>query len=231
MRQALHVQDGGQGDRGPGGHAAITFMAKYDDRGGQFLPHPHARCGTTRTNPCSPVPGTTGSRRYSSNSWPACSPHCRELTLFVAPNVNSYKRFVTGSFAPTALAWGHDNRSCALRVVGHHPSSLRVECRVPGGGREPLPGVVGDCRRWSVRYREGPRARARVRRQCLCLGQAAVAAPTSGRQPDCSPRARSPVTPSATTLSPTTPTWHGVELDAFDATVTDWERYRGFERL
>jgi glutamine synthetase len=43
----------------------------------------------------------------------------REMTLLLAPNVNSYKRFAEGSFAPTAVAWGEDNRTCALRVVGH----------------------------------------------------------------------------------------------------------------
>jgi len=52
----------------------------------------------------------------------------QELTLFFAPHVNSYKRFVPGSFAPTAVAWGHDNRTCSMRVVGHG-SSLRVENR------------------------------------------------------------------------------------------------------
>ena len=56
----------------------------------------------------------------------------RELTLFYAPNINSYKRFVDGSFAPTAVAWGLDNRTCALRVVGHG-SGMRMECRAPGG--------------------------------------------------------------------------------------------------
>ena len=56
----------------------------------------------------------------------------RELTLFFAPNINSYKRFADGSFAPTALAWGLDNRTCALRVVGHG-RNIRVECRVAGG--------------------------------------------------------------------------------------------------
>ena len=56
----------------------------------------------------------------------------RELTLFYAPNINSYKRFVEGSFAPTAVAWGLDNRTCALRVVGHG-HSMRMECRAPGG--------------------------------------------------------------------------------------------------
>ena len=56
----------------------------------------------------------------------------REMTLFFAPNINSYKRYVEGSFAPTAVAWGLDNRTCALRVVGKG-HSLRVENRVPGG--------------------------------------------------------------------------------------------------
>ena len=56
----------------------------------------------------------------------------RELTLFYAPNINSYKRFVDGSFAPTAIAWGMDNRTCALRVVGHG-HGMRMECRAPGG--------------------------------------------------------------------------------------------------
>ena len=53
----------------------------------------------------------------------------RELTLCFAPNVNSYKRFVPGSFAPTAVAWGVDNRTCALRVVGHGPSRAHRDAR------------------------------------------------------------------------------------------------------
>ncbi len=56
--------------------------------------------------------------------------------MFFAPNINSYKRFAAGSFAPTALAWGMDNRTCAFRVVGHGPS-LRVENRLPGGDVNP----------------------------------------------------------------------------------------------
>ena len=54
------------------------------------------------------------------------------MTLFYAPNINSYKRFAEGSFAPTAIAWGWDNRTCALRIVGHG-HSLRMENRAPGG--------------------------------------------------------------------------------------------------
>ena len=64
-----------------------------------------------------------------------------ELTYFFAPNVNSYKRYVAGSFAPTAVAWGLDNRTCALRVVGHGPS-LHLETRVPGGDVNPYLAVA-----------------------------------------------------------------------------------------
>ena len=60
----------------------------------------------------------------------------RELAIFFAPNVNSYKRFAAGSWAPTTLAWGRDNRTCGFRVVGHG-SGLRVETRIPGGDVNP----------------------------------------------------------------------------------------------
>ena len=65
----------------------------------------------------------------------------RELALCYAPNINSYKRYVPGSFAPTSVRWGPDNRTCALRLVGHGPS-LRVENRVPGGDVNPYLAVA-----------------------------------------------------------------------------------------
>lgn len=68
--------------------------------------------------------------------------HLRELALLFAPNINSYKRFVPGSFAPTAIRWGRDNRTCALRLVGHGPS-LRLENRVGGGDVNPYLAVAG----------------------------------------------------------------------------------------
>ena len=68
--------------------------------------------------------------------------HLRELTLLFAPNINSYKRYVPGSFAPTAVRWGRDNRTCALRLVGHGPS-LRLENRVAGGDVNPYLAVAG----------------------------------------------------------------------------------------
>jgi glutamine synthetase len=60
----------------------------------------------------------------------------KELAVFVAPTINSYKRFVAESWAPTTLAWGHDNRTCGFRVVGHG-GGLRTETRIPGGDVNP----------------------------------------------------------------------------------------------
>ena len=84
-----------------------------------------------------PEPGGDGHERdvpaLHRRAW---SRHTRELALLLAPNVNSYKRFARGSFAPTALVWGHDNRTCALRVVGHG-TGMRVESRVAGGDVNP----------------------------------------------------------------------------------------------
>ncbi len=68
--------------------------------------------------------------------------HMKELTLLYAPNINSYKRYVPGSFAPTSIRWGRDNRTCSFRLVGHGPS-LRLENRVPGGDVNPYLAVSG----------------------------------------------------------------------------------------
>jgi glutamine synthetase len=65
--------------------------------------------------------------------WIACG---RELAVFLAPNVNSYKRYAAGSWAPTTLAWGHDNRTCGFRIVGHG-AAQRIETRIPGGDVNP----------------------------------------------------------------------------------------------
>ncbi len=61
-----------------------------------------------------------------------CMAGIRELAFFIAPFINSYKRFAPGSWAPVHIVWGRDNRTCAFRVVGSGPS-LRMECRLPGG--------------------------------------------------------------------------------------------------
>jgi glutamine synthetase len=67
--------------------------------------------------------------------------YLKELALFVAPTINSYKRFAAGSWAPTTLAWGHDNRTCGFRIVGHG-QGLRAETRIPGGDVNPYLGFA-----------------------------------------------------------------------------------------
>ena len=65
----------------------------------------------------------------------------RELALFVAPSVNSYKRYASESWAPTSISWGRDNRTCGFRIVGHG-QSRRVECRIPGADVNPYLGYA-----------------------------------------------------------------------------------------
>ena len=67
--------------------------------------------------------------------------HIRELALFVAPSVNSYKRYAAESWAPTSISWGRDNRTCGFRIVGHG-ASRRVECRIPGADMNPYLGMA-----------------------------------------------------------------------------------------
>jgi glutamine synthetase len=67
--------------------------------------------------------------------------HIRELSLFVAPSVNSYKRYAAESWAPTSVSWGRDNRTCGFRIVGHD-QSRRVECRIPGADVNPYLGFA-----------------------------------------------------------------------------------------
>src|SRR5436853_1439916 len=103
---------------------AITFMAKYDEREGSSC-HIHlSLAGADGGALFADEPGVFDAFVAGQLAG------LRELTLFFAPNVNSYKRFAAGSFAPTAVAWGSDNRTCAMRVVGHG-AARRVENRMP----------------------------------------------------------------------------------------------------
>jgi glutamine synthetase len=68
--------------------------------------------------------------------------HVRELALFVAPAINSYKRYAAESWAPTSVAWGRDNRTAGFRIVGHG-QSRRIECRIPGADANPYLAFAG----------------------------------------------------------------------------------------
>jgi glutamine synthetase len=67
--------------------------------------------------------------------------HVRELALFIAPSINSYKRYAAESWAPTSVSWGRDNRTCGFRIVGHG-QSRRIECRIPGADVNPYLGFA-----------------------------------------------------------------------------------------
>ena len=119
-RRALDLQERRQGDRRPGGDGDQLHGQVRRARG-QLVPHPLL---ARRRDGHAVRP-----RRREFESFLAGQLAClRELTLLYAPNVNSYKRYAAGSFAPTAVAWATDNRTCALRVVGHG-ARLRVENR------------------------------------------------------------------------------------------------------
>jgi glutamine synthetase len=154
----------------------------------------------------------------------------REFTLMYAPNVNSYKRFQPGSFAPTAVRWGADNRTCSLRVVGHGPS-LRVENRVPGADVNPylaiaamvagaVHGITSELALEDIfpgnAYEDpnAPHVPSTLRDALVLWEESELARAAFG------PEVVAHYANNAR-----------VELAAFDAAVTDWELLRGYERL
>ncbi len=208
---------------------SLTFMAKFDEREGNSC-HIHLSLRGDDGSAVFADDGTADGMSPLFRSFIAGQlATLRELALFFAPNINSYKRFVDGSFAPTALAWGMDNRTCALRVVGHG-HSMRVECRAPGGDvnqylatsaliagglhgierelqlPEPLAGNA---------YKSGAQRLPTTLNEAAALfGDSEVARQAFGDDV------------VAHYLNNAR-----VEIDAFNGTVTDWERIRGFERL
>ena len=207
---------------------ALTFMAKVNEREGSSC-HIHL---SVRGTDGSPVMAGDGPHGFSPlmEHWIAGQlAVMRELTLLSAPNINSYKRFVPGSFAPTAIAWGFDNRTCALRVVGKG-QSLRVENRVPGGDVNQYlataaiiaAGIYGieneltldDAFEGNAYTADFPRVPSTLREAAELLSGSAVARSAFGLD----------VVEHYLTMA-------AVEQTAFDAAVTDWERFRGFERL
>ena len=117
---------------------SVTFMAKFAaDRAGSSC-HTHISLWRDGRNAfmgeadLGPVKCSEWFRWFLGG-WIA---HVPDVTVFYAPTVNSYKRFVDASWAPTRLAWSYDNRTAAFRVVGRGPS-LRIECRIPGADCNP----------------------------------------------------------------------------------------------
>lgn len=207
---------------------SLTFMAKYDEREGNSC-HIHLSLRDAAGAPVMAGDGPYGFSRTMEHFLAGQLACLAEFSLLLAPTVNSYKRYVPGSFAPTAVAWGRDNRTCALRVVGHG-SSLRFENRVPGGDVNPylavaaliaagLHGVehqlplepeftgnayASDAPRVPATLRDAVDAFERSEAATVAFGKDVVRHYAhAGR----------------------------VEVAAYDRAVTDWERRRGFERL
>jgi glutamine synthetase len=119
---------------------SITFMAKPNSREGNSC-HIHLSLRGPDGTPVLAGDGPHGLSELGEHFLAGQLAAMREFALCYAPNINSYKRYVPGSFAPTSIRWGPDNRTCALRLVGHG-SSLRVENRVPGGDVNPYLAVA-----------------------------------------------------------------------------------------
>lgn len=117
---------------------SVTFMAKFDSARAGSSCHVHLSLWQDEENAFAGS-GALGPVRCSETfrwflgGWMA---HAAELMPFYAPTVNSYKRYQAGSWAPTGLAWSHDNRTAGFRVVGSG-RSLRIECRIPGADCNP----------------------------------------------------------------------------------------------
>jgi glutamine synthetase len=206
---------------------ALTFMPKFDEREGNSC-HIHLSLWQDGSSLFNADDG--GMSPLFRQFVAGLVRHTRELTLLLAPNVNSYKRFVRGSFAPTALVWGHDNRTCALRIVGHG-QGMRVESRVAGGDVNPylafaallaagLAGIDGTYElgpAWEGSgYDAGdePHVPATLHEARDLFAASALAREALGAE----------VCDHYLNAA-------GVELAAFDAAVTDWELERSFERL
>jgi glutamine synthetase len=207
---------------------SLTFMAKYDAREGNSC-HLHVSLRDADDRPVFAGDGAHGFSPTFEHYLAGQLAVLSELTLLYAPNINSYKRFAEGSFAPTAVAWGLDNRTCALRVIGHG-SSLRVENRTPGGDVNPYlalaasiaAGLYGIENELSLEPEftgnayasDKPRVPATLRDAAELFEKSSLARAALGDE----------VVEHYANMA-------RVELAAFDSAVTDWERVRGFERL
>ena len=202
---------------------SITYMAKLDEREGNSC---HIHCSVADKDGGNVF---ADDRKTFDHFVAGQLAALRELTLMFAPHVNSYKRFVEGSFAPTAVAWGEDNRTCSMRVVGHG-QGLRVENRLPGADVNPYlalaamiaAGLHGIERELPLEpafegnayESDKPKVPHTMYAARDLFAESAIAAEAFGQEvvDHYLNRAR-------------------IELDAFEAAVTDWEKFRGFERL
>jgi glutamine synthetase len=205
---------------------AVTFMAKFNEREGSSC-HIHLSLRTLDGHHAF-ADGAERTPLYDA-FLAGLLATMRDFTLLYAPNINSYKRFVGGSFAPTTIGWGVDNRTCAVRLVGQGESA-RLENRLPGGDVNPYlalaamlaGGLYGIDQQLELppaqtgnAYASGRlRVPGTLREARDAFHSSSVARSLFGDA----------VVEHYTTMA-------DVELAAFDAHVTDWELQRSFERM
>ncbi len=208
---------------------SLTFMAKFNEREGSSC-HIHLSVRGENDEPVmSDDKDSQGLSALGKSFIAGQLKYMREMTLFFAPNINSYKRYVEGSFAPTAMKWGRDNRTCSIRLVGHG-HSLRFENRVPGGDVNPYLAEA-----------------AMIAAGIAGIEEKLTLEPAFEGNAYVSDAVRVP-----STLTKAADLWEKsdfvakvfgqevkdhylnmarVEIAAFDRSITDWERFRSFERM
>ncbi|OKJ96926.1 glutamine synthetase [Streptomyces sp. CB03234] len=207
---------------------SLTFMAKYNEREGNSC-HIHLSLQDADGRNVMAGDGPGGMSPVMRHFLAGQLAALRDFSLLYAPNINSYKRFQPGSFAPTAVAWGYDNRTCSLRVVGHG-RSMRFENRLPGGDVNPYLAVAGLVAAGLYGIEQ------QLELPEPCDGNAYTAdyahVPTTLREA-AELWENSPIAKAAfgDEVVDHYRNMARVELEAFDAAVTDWELRRSFERM
>jgi glutamine synthetase len=208
---------------------SVTFMAKLGADAGNACHVHFSLRGLDDDEPVFAGSSAHGFSPVMENFLAGQLAYLPELTFLLAPNVNSYKRFVDGSYAPTAISWGYDNRTCALRVVGQG-KSLRLEHRLAGADVNPhlalaaiiaagLHGVQNNLELapptpGNAYMSDLPRVPTTLRDAVALFKDSSVAAKAFGED----------VVRHYTRMGE-------IEIEQFDQAVTDWEKRRGFERL
>lgn len=207
---------------------SLTFMAKFNEREGNSC-HIHLSVRGDDGSAVMAGDEDNGFSRLMGHWIAGILATMREFSLLYAPNINSYKRFALGSFAPTGIAWGVDNRTCALRIVGHGPS-LRVENRVPGGDVNPYLGIAAIIAGGLHGIENELELPPRLDGNAYTAGVEHL--PTTLRE---AARLFSESTIARAAFGDDVVEHYlnqaRIEVEAYDAAVTDWERVRGFERL
>jgi len=211
---------------------AITFMAKYDMSESGSSCHVHS--SVWNANGTESLMWSDDAADHLSEvfrGWlGGLVAHSGELAWLFAPTVNSYKRYQPGSWAPTALAWGRDNRTCGFRIVGHG-AGYRVESRIPGADCNPYLAIAATIAAGlhGIEHGEEPPARF--------VGNA-YEAPDVARVPWNIVDAINELQASAVAVKAFGDEVHHhlvntakQEWAAFGQVVTDWERRRNFEQL